>query len=151
MNSVTRARWSVNRLNFIQPVPSKLLTQVRWESRVPSENLAIPEKKPRKTYKVMRKVNPTEDILSPEQWKHMRHQTMIQHTRWNLQGGWKKKLMTGLIILSAVGYIYYYTILKMSRDSFYAELEYAENMERLRKGKTAPDYNMKDIDDETDD
>ena len=88
MNSVTRARWSVNRLNFIQPglsqnifcailtsltsVPSKLLTQVRWESRVPSENLAIPEKKPRKTYKVMRKVNPTEDILSPEQWKHMR-------------------------------------------------------------------------------
>ena len=106
MNSVTRARWSVNRLNFIQPGssddpwtvrysaiiykkdarrsilsrtltiftsgPSKLLTQVRWESSVPSENLAIPEKKPRKTYKVMRKVNPTEDILSPEQWKHMR-------------------------------------------------------------------------------
>ena len=83
--------------------------------------------------------------------ENIQHQTMIQHTRWNLQGGWKKKLMTGLIILSAVGYIYYYTILKMSRDSFYAELEYAENMERLRKGKTAPDYNMKDIDDETDD
>ena len=52
--------------------PSKLLTQVRWESSVPSEHLEIPEKKPRKTYKVMRKVNPTEDILSPEQWKHMR-------------------------------------------------------------------------------
>ena len=39
----------------------------------------------------------------------------------------------------------------MSRDSFYAELEYAENMERLRKGKQSPDYNMKDIDDDTDD
>ena len=76
---------------------------------------------------------------------------MIQHTRWNLQGGWKKKLMTSLIIGSAVGYIFYYTILKMSRDSFYAELEYAENMERLRKGKQSPDYNMKDIDDDTDD
>ena len=59
-------------LTLLTSVPSKLLTQVRWESSVPSENLAIPEKKPRKTYKVMRKVNPTEDILSPEQWKHMR-------------------------------------------------------------------------------
>ena len=58
--------------------------------------------------------------------------------------------MTSGIILSIVGYIFYYTILKMSRDSFYAELEYAENMERLRKGKTAPDYNLSDIDDERD-
>ena len=59
-------------LTTIISEPSKLLTQIRWESSVPSDRLEVPEKKPRKTYKVMRKVNPTEDILSPEQWKHMR-------------------------------------------------------------------------------
>ena len=68
-------------LTLLTSVPSKLLTQVRWESSVPSENLAIPEKKPRKTYKVMRKVNPTEDILSPEQWKHMRVSRRV-YFRW---------------------------------------------------------------------
>merc|ERR1712002_1294903 len=106
--------------------------------------------KPRKTYRVMRKVNPTEDILSPEQWKHMRHQTMIQNTRWNLQGGWKKKLLTFSIVASLTGYIYYYTIIKMSRDSFYAELEHAEHMERLRKGSTPVGYDINTVDEETD-
>ena len=52
----------------------------------------------------------------------------------SLKGGWKKKLLTFSIVASLTGYIYYYTIIKMSRDSFYAELEHAEHMERLRKG-----------------
>ena len=76
---------------------------------------------------------------------------MIQHTRWILQGGWKKKMAAGAIVFGSVIYIYYYTIEKMSNDSFYAELEMAEKLELMSKGNVAPGYNIDKIETETDD
>ena len=51
-----------------------ILVQTRLASEVE------PKTKPRKTYKVMRKVNPAEQVLSPEQWKHMRVRTLLIRT-----------------------------------------------------------------------
>ena len=64
-----------------------------------------------------------------------------------MQGGWKKKLAAFTMVFSAVAYIYYYTILKMSRDSFYAELELAEHLDRIDRGAVAPTYNLTEVDD----
>ena len=50
------------------------------------------------------------------------------------------------MVFSAVAYIYYYTILKMSRDSFYAELELAEHLDRIDRGAVAPTYNLTEVD-----
>jgi len=76
---------------------------------------------------------------------------MIQHTRWILQGGWKKKLAAGSLVLGCVCYIYYYTIDKMSQDSFYAELEMAEQLELMEKKNIETNYNLTEIENETDD
>ena len=51
------------------------------------------------------------------------------------------------IVFSAAAYIYYYTILKMSRDSFYAELEMAEHLDRVQRGGVSPKYNLTEVDD----
>ena len=51
------------------------------------------------------------------------------------------------IVFAAAAYIYYYTILKMSRDSFYAELEMAEHLDRVQRGNVSPKYNLTEVDD----
>jgi len=86
-----------------------------------------------------------------------KQQTDIQHTRWKLQGGWKKKVawlrfllypvmfLTGFsIILGLVCYIYWYTLEIFKRDSFYAELEAAENESRELEGRMPLGYNISD-------
>ena len=67
MNSlmiVRRPLCQTVRQNTIQQTPTRLASQ--------ESNIVQQVKKPRKVYKEMRKVNPSDDILSPAQWKYMR-------------------------------------------------------------------------------
>ena len=73
---------------------------------------------------------------------------MIQHTRWVLQGGWKKKLAWLSIVLGSVVGIYYHTINTFKQDSFLAELEMAENNSRENEGKVPLGYNLNNPEDD---
>ena len=75
----------------------------------------------------------------------------IQHTRWILQGGWKKKTAWLTLILGGVVLIYKHVLDNFAQDSFYAELEMAENESRTHAGKVPLGYNITDPDDDEDD
>ncbi|CBY10215.1 unnamed protein product [Oikopleura dioica] len=123
---------------------SQLLhVSVRFQS-ADSSAVGPQQEKLRKSYKMMRPVRPSDDILAPRQYLHMMQQTDIQHTRWKLQGGWKKKVAWLSIILGLVCYIYWYTLEIFKRDSFYAELEAAENESRELEGRMPLGYNISD-------
>ena len=78
----------------------------------------------------------------------LKQQTAIQHNRWILQGGWKKKTAWLTLTLGSVIWIYQYTLGVFSSDTFYAELEMAENESRKLDGKAPAGYNISDPDDD---
>ena len=74
--------------------------------------------------------------------RFLQHQTAIQHSRWILQGGWKKKTVALTLVLGSVAWIYNYTLNAFASDSLLAELEMAENEVRQEQGRVPVGYNI---------